>query len=168
LTIGKNAGVDQGVETTGYGWSGGELIAATIILGKKLDSGYPAGENYPITGSLRDNPYGTAISGQTLAATKMAHEFGHVETAAATSQELFNFQNFYSPIYDSILRTTGQRTSELSEMMGGTPDQIHTSRERSAEALGAVPFLRDRFPGKPGERMPNRVRQAIENFEKGK
>jgi hypothetical protein len=38
-------------------------------------------------------------------------------------------------------------------------------RERAAEAFGVIPFLRSRFENK---HMPNRIKEAIETFEKGK
>src|SRR5262249_11339819 len=50
----------------------------------------------------------------------------------------------------------------------GTPVQIDTMRERGAEGAGSIPYLRDRFPDKPRENMPKRIKQAIENFEKSK
>jgi hypothetical protein len=56
----------------------------------------------------------------------------------------------------------------FSEMKGGTPAQINMMRERGAEGVGAVAYLRDRFAGKPGDNMPKRIQQAIQSFEKGK
>jgi hypothetical protein len=170
LKFGANSGGQQGAETTGYHWNaGGQLDAATIILGAKLNSGYPSGDNYPVTSSLRPGSGETELSGDTIAATKIAHEFGHVGFTAGTSQQLFGLQNFLMPVWNNVFLSTGQTSQpEIERLMGGTPVQINMMRERGAEGAGAVPYLRDRFPGKPGENMPKRIRQAIENFEKGK
>jgi RHS repeat-associated protein len=169
LTIGKNAGGDQGAETSGYGWDGGgQLNAATITLGKNLNSGYPAPDNYPVTSSLAPAAYGDSISGETLAATKLAHEFGHVETTGNTPMLQFQTQQANMPLWNALFFSGDPMARVVEGMMGGTSTQIKQAREWGAESAGAIPFLRDRFPGSPGQRMPNRVKQSIENFEKGK
>jgi hypothetical protein len=109
------------------------------------------------------------LPGATIAATKIAHEWGHVEATAATPQNVFGLQNFMMEVWNSVFLQTGQTSQpDIERMLGGTPVQINTMRERAAERLGAVPFLRDRFPGRPGESMPKRIQQAIQNFEKAK
>lgn len=144
-------------------------MKTTITLGAKLNSGYPSGDNYPVTSSLRPDSGGTELSGDTIAATKLAHEFGHVEFTAGTPQNVFGRQNFLMPVWNSIFQATGQTSQpDIERLMGGTPVQINMMRERGAEGAGAVPYLRDRFPGKPCENMPKRIQQAIQNFEKGK
>jgi hypothetical protein len=66
------------------------------------------------------------------------------------------------------LRAAVSPVRYIERLMGGTPVQINMMRERGAEGAGAVPYLTDRFPGKPGDNMPKRNQQAIQNFEKGK
>jgi RHS repeat-associated protein len=169
ITIGENAGGQQGAETNGYHWnSSGQLDAATITLGTKLNSGYSSGDNYPVSGSLRPDSGGTELSGDTIAATKLAHEFGHVEFTAGTPKDVFGLQNFLMPVWNSVFQATGQGSPDIERLMGGSPVQISTTREQGAEGAGAVPYLRDRFPGKPGGNMPERIQQAIQNFEKSK
>jgi len=68
-----------------------------------------------------------------------------------------------------VFRATGQTSQpDIERLMGGTPVRINMMRERGAEGAGAVPYLRDRLPGKPGDNMPKRIQQATQNFEKGK
>jgi len=72
-------------------------------------------------------------------------------------------------VWNSVFFKTGQTNQpDIERLMGGTPVQVNMMREHAAERQGAIPFLRDRFPGKPGENMPKRIQQAIQNFEKGK
>ena len=40
-------------------------MKTTITLGAKLNSGYPSGDNYPVTSSLRPDSGGTELSGDT-------------------------------------------------------------------------------------------------------
>jgi RHS repeat-associated protein len=165
IKLGNNAGGNQGGETTGYDWdSSGKLKAATIILGKNMDSGYPPSDVYPVTSSLAPDQYGDNISGETLAATKMAHEFGHVVSIGNTPKAQFQMEQINMPIWWDLYRVHDPMSNVIEGMMGATSDQIHRDREWSAESAGAVPFLRDRFPGN----HPQRVKQAIETFEKGK
>ena len=164
ITVGDNAGGKQGAETGNYTWdNSGNLSGATITLGQNLGSGYPSPVDYPITSSLQ----GTNISSDTLAGTKIAHEFGHVDKTASGNGALFQLQQQLIPQYNSIFFSNGHNLNDpalqtLQQQMGGSPLSIQHARESAAES-NTIPYLRDRLPGRS---MPSQVRQAIENFQK--
>jgi YD repeat-containing protein len=104
LTITFNRGNRNGGETE-YKWNGsGRLVAATITLGSKLDRGYPNPIYYPVMNSLSQQSSYT-VSGNTLAATKLAHEFGHVIRMMATDPALYRLQNQLIPAYNQMAAT---------------------------------------------------------------
>jgi RHS repeat-associated protein len=164
LTITFDKAKKQGAEAGNYQWdSSGNLTAATITLGPKLDSGFPSSVSYPITSSLQ----GANVSGTILAVTKFAHEFGHVNRTGQENAALFQLQNQLIPQYNSLFFSSGRNPNHpvlkaLEQQMGGTPIDINIAREHWAEA-NTVPYLRDRFPSKS---MPNQIKQAIENYQK--
>ncbi len=163
---GGGAGTDQ------YRWDeNGQLIAATITLGAQIDEGYPSPVNYPVISSLSHADAYPGISGTILAATKIAHEFGHVNRTAQTDAKLFQLQNRLIPIYNRIMLSNGinirdPRLLELSRQMTGTPVKIGQDRELWAEA-NALAYLRERCPDdgtyKP---MFKAIRHAIEEYAK--
>lgn len=163
---GGGAGTDQ------YRWDeSGRLVAATITLGDQIDEGYPSPVNYPVISSLSHaGPY-PGISGTMLAATKMAHEFGHVNRTAQTDAQLFQLQNRLIPVYNRILLSNGinvrdPRLLELSGQMTGTPVKIGQDRELWAEA-NALAYLRERCPDDGTYRpMFKAIRHAIEEYAK--
>jgi RHS repeat-associated protein len=164
LTITFDKAKKQGAEAGNYQWdSAGNLRAATITLGPKLDSGFPSSVSYPITSSLQ----GASVSGTVLAVTKFAHEFGHVNRTGQENAALYQLQNQLIPQYNSLFFSIGRNPSHpglraLEQQMGGTPIDISIGREHWAEA-NTVPYLRDRFPAKS---MPKQIKQAIENYQK--
>ena len=86
-------------------------------------------------------------SGSILAATKIAHEFGHVNRMTKTNPEIYRLQTQLIPLYNSILLSNGRNTHdprliELAQKMGGTPVEIWEDREYWGE-VGAMLFLRD-------------------------
>jgi hypothetical protein len=160
--------LNQGAETEkdGYQWnSEGKLIAATITLGKDINSGYPSPADYPVTSSLKNTDNGYDVSGEVLAATKIAHEFGHVNRTAATNGNLFQLQQRLIPEYNKLFfqNPNDSRLAEMARQMGGTPVEINVGREHWAEA-NTIPYLRDRHPG--GKGMPGRIKKAIETYQK--
>ena len=166
ITVSKKEG--EGAKTGDYKWDGaGKLIAATITLGHKIDSGYPNPVGYPITCSLASDEL--PISGRILAATKFAHEFGHVNRTAGMDASLYQLQNRLMLEYRRIFYANGRNTKdpqliEISRWMEGTPVEIWRDREHWAEA-NAILYLRERFPG--GEErlsMPLAIRQAIDSY----
>jgi YD repeat-containing protein len=148
LTITFNRGNRNGGETE-YKWNGsGKLVAATITLGGQLDQGYPNPIYYPVMNSLSPQSSYT-VSGNTLAATKLAHEFGHLIRMMVTDPALYRLQNQLIPAYNQIFLSNGRNTNDprlvdLAHRMGGTPVDLWADREYWGEA-NAMLFLRDRF-----------------------
>lgn len=162
----------QGAGTTDYQWTAeGELVGATIVLGKYLDRGYPNPIYFPVMNSLSMQSKEFQISGDLLAATKFAHEFGHVNLTAKTGGEVVQRQNNLMPAYNKILLSNGynvtdQKLLDLVTEMGGTPVQIWENREYWGEA-NAMQFLVDRL-GKEKYycRVLNRIRDNIKSYAK--
>ena len=89
------------------------------------------------------------IDGETLAATKLAHEFGHVNRTARNDANLYQLQSKLMPQYNEIFLSNGRdpsdpRLLELVRKMGGTPVEIWEDREYWGET-NAMLYLRDRF-----------------------
>ena len=83
----------NGATTGKYKWDeSGKLVAATIVLGDSLDHGYPNPIYYPVQNSLSPFESSYAIDGDILAATKIAHEFGHVNRMSVTNSEKYRLQ----------------------------------------------------------------------------
>jgi hypothetical protein len=150
LTIKMTRENRNGAATGSYKWDdSGKLVAATIVLGDSLDHGYPNPIYYPVQNSLA--PFGStyAIDGEILAATKLAHEFGHVNRMSVTNSEKYRLQMQLIPLYNSILLRNGYNTNDpnltaLAQQMGGTPIELWEDREYWGEA-NAMLFLRDRI-----------------------
>src|ERR1044072_7808455 len=80
----------QGAGTGSYEWDGaGQLVAATITLGSRIDEGYPNPIYYPVMYSLSPLSETFPVEGNVLAAAKIAHELGHIKQAASTDGELY-------------------------------------------------------------------------------
>lgn len=150
LTITVSKELKEGGETDQFKWDDlGRLMAATITLGSRIDEGYPSSVNYPVLNSLTPRGPSPWVSGNTLAAAKIAHEFGHLNRMAARDEALFQLQTQSTLIYYSILRSNGQHTDDprlikLAQQMGGTPVEIWEDNEHRAEA-NVLLFLADRF-----------------------
>ena len=148
LTITVSEDNARGGGTSKYKWNeSGELIAATITLGGKIYEGYPSPIYYPVMNSLAPGNSSYDGSGSILAATKIAHEFGHVNRMAKTNPAVYRLQTQLIPLYNSILLSNGRNTRdprliELAQKMGGTPVEIWEDREYWGE-VGAMLFLRD-------------------------
>ncbi len=170
LTITVSQAEGHGAEAGKFEWDAdGRLIAATIILGSKLDSGYPTSINYPITCTLAPDNLPKGVDGRILAATKLAHEFGHVNRTAGMDGALFRLQNELIPTYITIFKTNGWDTSdprliELSRRMKGTPVEIAQDRELWAEA-NTIEYLHEKFARGRARRSVTRViLRAIESY----
>lgn len=130
----------QGAGTGEYVWNeDGKLIGATIVLGWKLDKGFPNPVYFPVMNSISTFNLPGEISGETLAATKFMHEFGHVNITSKTGRAVFQLQNKLIPDYNKILLSNGYNTKDdrlvkLAEQMGGTPVEIWENREYWGEA----------------------------------
>jgi hypothetical protein len=173
LTITVSRDNAEGATTGKYKWNeSGQLIAATIVLGYRLDEGYPNPIYFPVMNSLV--PTGTAndVTGNTLAATKMAHEFGHVNRTAQVNAAFYQLQTQLIPQYNKIFLSNGRnpqdpRLIELAQKIGGTPVQIWEDREYWGET-NAMVFIRDRFT-EERQLCPifSRIRSRVDLYAKG-
>jgi hypothetical protein len=159
----------NGGETGNYKWDqSGKLVAATISLGSRIDEGFPTPVYYPVMSALGSQP-STEISGSIIAATKIAHEFGHVNQMRMSDGFLYRTQESLVPVYNRILLSNGYNTNdprlvEISKRMGGTPVQLWEDREYWGE-VNAMRFLRDRFAA---ERLRclifRRIKESVELY----
>ena len=139
----------EGATTGKYKWNeAGQLVAATIALGLHLDQGYPNPIYFPVMNSLLPTESSYRVGGNTLAATKLAHEFGHVNRTAKVNAALYQLQSQLIPQYNKILLSNGRdindpRLLDLAQRMGGTPVEVWEDREYWGEA-NALIYLRDR------------------------
>lgn len=173
LTISVSRENAEGATTGRYKWNdAGQLIAATIILGVRLDEGYPDPVYFPVMNSLvPTESFSNRINGSTLAATKLAHEFGHVNRTGKTDAAVYQLQSQLIPQYNKILLSNGRNTNDprlidLVARIGGTPVQIWEDREYWGEA-NAMLYLRDRFT-EEGMRCPifSRIRHSVDLYAK--
>jgi YD repeat-containing protein len=140
----------EGGTTSNYKWNeAGKLVAATITLGSRLDAGVPNPVYFPVMNSLLPSESTRNIERETLAATKLAHEFGHVNRTASGDAVLYQLQSQLMPQYNQIFLSNGRNANDprlvaLAEKMGGTPVEIWEDREYWGET-NAMIFLRDRF-----------------------
>lgn len=159
----------EGATTGNYEWNAGKLVAATITLGTRLDAGYPNPIYFPVMNSLGPTESFDRVSGVTLAATKIAHEFGHVNRTAKVDQVLYQLQGQLMPEYNRIFLSNGRnakdpRLIELASRIGGTPVEIWEDREYWGEA-NAMVYLRDRIT-EESLRCPlfTRIRRSVDLY----
>jgi hypothetical protein len=162
----------QGAATGKYKWNdAGELIAATITLGSQVDQGYPNAVYYPVMNALEPFESRKLIGGSVLAATKIAHEFGHVMKISGMPEPLYHLQVQLVPVYNKIFLSNGYnvndpRLVELAKKMGGNPVEIWEDREYWGEA-NAMLFLRDRVAREKFHcRLFGKIKQAVEEYAK--
>lgn len=139
-----------GAGTDDFKWDeSGRLIAATITLGKNLDSGFPDPVYYPVMNSLATFGGVYAIGDGVLASTKLAHEIGHVSYTAETNSSLFQKQNKLMESYYSIFLKNGFNTRDarlvsLQVELGAQPIEIWEDREYWSEVT-ALKYLVERM-----------------------
>lgn len=163
----------RGAGTGHYEWDdAGKLVAATITLGSSLDRGYPNPIYYPVMNSLTPQESSNGLDGDILAATKIAHEFGHLTRTADSDPTLYQLQTQLMPAYNKILMSNGRNTGDpqlldLARQMGGTPVEIWEDREYWGET-NAMLYLRDRFT-EDGQRCQlfHRIKQRVDLYAKG-
>ncbi len=113
LTITVSKEDRNGAGTSKYKWDdAGNLIAATISLGARIDEGYPNAIYYPVMNSLSQCKLSYGVSGDILAAAKFAHEFGHVKRMSITDGSLYRLQAQLIPAYNKILLSNGHNTND--------------------------------------------------------
>src|SRR5438876_4859126 len=150
LTVVVTRDNPEGGSTGNYKWNeDGKLVAATITLGCRIDKGVPNPVYFPVMNSLLPTETTRNIGGETLAATKIAHEFGHVIRTARGDPVLYQLQVQLMPQYNRIFLSNGRdirdpRLIELTRRMGATPVEIWEDREYWGET-NAMLYLRDRF-----------------------
>ena len=172
LTIMVTEENSRGAGTSKYKWSdSGELIAATITLGGRISEGYPNPIYYPVMNSLAPGNSAYPVTGSILAATKIAHEFGHLDRMARTDAVIYRLQSQLIPEYNTILLSNGRNTRdprliELAKEMGGTPVEIWEDREYWGE-VNAMVFLRDRI-SKQGYQCSvfNKIKEFVDLYAK--
>lgn len=172
LTITVSRDNAEGAATGKYRWDpSGKLIAATITLGSRIDNGYPNPIYFPVMNSLISSDSYVPISGNTLAATKIAHEFGHVIRTAQVDSHLYQLQGQLIPQYNKIFLTNGRKAGDpkledLAQQMGGTPVTIWEDREYWGET-NAMLYLRDRITSDDVRcSLFNRIRHSVDLYAK--
>ena len=173
LTVVVTRDNPEGGNTGSYKWNeDGKLVAATITLGCRLDAGVPNPVYFPVMNSLLPTETTRNISGETLAATKIAHEFGHVNRTAKGDSALYQLQVQLMPQYNRIFLSNGRNTSdprliELARRMGATPVEIWEDREYWGET-NAMLYLRDRFAD-DGFRclLFSRIKRSVDLYARG-
>jgi len=172
LTITVSRENAEGAATGKYRWDqSGKLVAATITLGSRLDNGYPNPIYFPVMNSLVTTESDLPISGSTLAATKLAHEFGHVLRTAQVDAHLYQLQGQLIPQYNMIFLANGRKDGDpklvdLARQMGGTPITIWEDREYWGET-NAMLYLRDRITENDMRcSLFNRIRHSVDLYAK--
>jgi len=173
LTLVITSDNPEGGNTGSYKWDDeGKLVAATITLGCRLDLGIPNPVYFPVMNSLLPSDTTRNISGETLAATKIAHEFGHVNRTAKGDSVLYQLQIQLMPQYNRIFLSNGRDASdprliELARRMGATPVEIWEDREYWGET-NAMLYLRDRF-AEDGFRclLFSRIKRSVDLYARG-
>ncbi len=171
LTITINSG-SKGAGSGKYKWNdAGELVAATISLGSEIERGYPSSVYYPVMNALEPFESQRLVDGNLLAATKLAHEFGHVMKISSVPRSLYDLQIQLVPLYNKIFLSNGYnvndpRLVEIAGKIGGNPVQIWEDREYWGEA-NAMLFLRDRVAKEKFHcRLFGKIKQAVEEYAK--
>jgi hypothetical protein len=150
LTIVVSMDRKYGAGTDDYEWDDeGNLIAATITLGKNLDKGFPDPVYYPVMNSLANYGGLYETDGNVLASTKMIHEIGHVNFTAATNAKVFQQQNKLMISYNAIFLRNGYNTNDprlvaLADELGAKPIEIWEDREYRSE-VNAMRYLVERM-----------------------
>jgi hypothetical protein len=172
LTITVSCDDRNGAGTGKYAWNdAGQLIAATINLGCRIDEGYPNPIYFPVMNSLTPRAPSFAVNKNILAAAKIAHEFGHIKQVFSTESSRYQLQNQLMPVYNKILLSNGRNTRDprlidLARQMGGTPVEIWEDREYWGEA-NAMLYLRDRITKESEQRLLfARIRRTVELYAK--
>jgi hypothetical protein len=152
LTITVSDDRKFGAGTDDFEWDDrGNLIAASITLGKNLDKGYPDPVYYPVMNSLATYNGVYEIDGDILASTKIIHEIAHVNSTAESNAKFFQRQNKLMASYNNIFLKNGYNTEDprlvaLAEELGAKPIEIWEGREYQSEA-SAMRYLMERMHG---------------------
>jgi hypothetical protein len=172
ITITVVPGDSHGAGSGNYKWNeAGELTAATIVLGTRIDEGYPSSVYYPVMNAIEPYESSQLLNRNVLAAAKIAHEFGHVIKMASTNEALYKLQVKLVPMYNKIFLSNGHnvndpRLVDLARQMGGNPVEIWEDREYWGEA-NAMLFLRDRIAKENFHcKLFNKIKRSVEEYAK--
>lgn len=172
LTITVSKENSHGASTGNYKWDdNGKLIAATISLGSNLNKGFPNPIYYPVMSSLMLPEQSNDIDGDFLAATKLAHEFGHLNYTAKADSGLYQLQGQLMPQYNKIFLSNGRKVNdprllELAQKMGGTPVEIWENREYWGEA-NAMLYINGKLTNENLRcSLFNRIKQSVNLYAK--
>jgi len=150
ITVTTSTSNPHGAGIGHYEWdSAGHLVAATITLGARLDEEYPEPVYYPVMNALKHDLFRHAIDRRTLAATKIAHEFGHLRRMTSMDASMYRLRMELVPSYNAIIRKNGwndrdPRLLDMVQRMGGTPVELWEDSEYWGE-VNAMLYLRDRI-----------------------
>lgn len=174
LTITISPDMRTGAVTSEFKWSdSGALIAATINLGSRIHESFPDPSYYPVINALAQIKASDLISGKIVAATIIAHEFGHVSRIASTDGALYRLQKQLAPIYNSIFRSNGYhiddpRLIELARRMGGSPLELWENGEHWGEA-NAMLYLLERITKPRFQRsLFAQIKQNVQPYEESR
>ena len=109
------------------------------------------------------------LSGNVLAAAKLAHEFGHVTRMTGTPEAAYKLQLRLVPAYNKIFLSNGfnvedPRLVEMAKLMGGNPVQLWEDREYWGEA-NAMLYLRDRVARESFHcKLFNKIKRSVEEY----
>ncbi len=172
LTITMSDDNSKGASTGKYKWdSSGQLVAATITLGTHIDEGFPNPIYYPVMNSLSQPEQYRKIDQDVLAATKIAHEFGHVKRTAKIEAALYQRQIQLIPLYNKIFLSNGRNIADpklvdLATQIGGTPVEIWEDREYWGET-NAMLYIRDKFTDENLRcSVFNRIKRSLDLYAK--
>lgn len=173
LTITMSNEDDTGAGSGNYKWNeAGELVAATITLGSRIDQGFPSSVYYPVMTALEPFRSANVIGGSVLAAAKLAHEFGHIMKISTTPKDLYSLQIRLVPVYNQIFLHNGHnvndpRLVDLARKMGGNPVEIWADREYWGEA-NAMLYLRDRVAKEKFHcRLFGKIKEIVDEYARG-
>ncbi|HVS21384.1 MAG TPA: hypothetical protein VHD88_06015 [Pyrinomonadaceae bacterium] len=172
LTITVAKGNTHGAGSGKYTWDdSGQLTAATITLGTRIDEGFPSSVYYPVMSALEMYESEKLLNPNVLAATKLAHEFGHVTKMNSTAEAAYRLQVRLVPAYNKIFLSNGHnvndpRLVEMAQQMGGNPVDLWADREYWGEA-NAMLYLRDRVAKESFHcKLFNKIKRSVEEYAK--
>jgi RHS repeat-associated protein len=179
ISMGENAGGKGGAETTPTFDANGKLTGGAIVLGTEFAK-KEASPEYPIGHTLTpDSEDGNgrpqiSVSREARAVAFLAHEFGHLEDGERMGGAAWKRENdFIKRNQEGFNKLGGQWSKSpeykklLSECRCSNPSDIGTRREIRADGYTRG-VLRDYYDKGAGHgSMPNRVKKAIQAYEKG-
>ena len=159
-----------GAGTDDFEWDEqGNLVGATITLGKYLDKGFPDPVYYPVMNSLATYDGSYEVDGGILASTKIIHEIGHVNFTAEMNAKVFQRQNNLMASYNTIFLRNGYNTRDprlvaLADELGARPIEIWEEREYQSE-VSAMRYLLERINGESFScSVFNRMKRNIADY----